>query len=47
MSNEILISLSRIKIDGELNIGNIISSFTRTSVDAGKMQKKMVFLLMV
>lgn len=37
MSNEIIISLSRIKIDGRLNIGNIISSFTRTSVDVGKM----------
>lgn len=46
MSNEILISLSRIKIDGELNIGNIISSFVGTNVDIGKMQK-MVFLLMV
>lgn len=39
MANEILISLSRIKIDGRLNVGNIISSFTRTSVDVGKIQK--------
>ena len=39
MSNEILISLSRIKIDGELNISNIISSFLGTNIDTAKMQK--------
>ena len=33
----ILNSLSR--IDGELNVGNIISSFVGTNIDTAKMQK--------
>ena len=33
----ILNSLSR--IDGELNVGNIISSFLGTNIDIAKMQK--------
>ena len=35
----ILNSLLRIKIDGELNVGNIISSFLGTNIDIAKMQK--------
>lgn len=37
MANEILNSLSR--IDGELNIGNIISYFLGTNINIAKMQK--------
>ena len=39
MANRILNSLLRIKIDGELNISNIISSFLGTNIDTAKMQK--------
>ena len=38
----ILNSLSRIKIDGELNIGNMINSFSSflgTNIDTAKIQK--------
>ena len=35
----ILNSLSRIKIDGELNVGNIFSSSVGTNIDIAKMQK--------
>ena len=33
----ILNSLSTIKIDGELNIGNMINSFVVTNIDIAKM----------
>ena len=35
----ILNSLSRIKIDGELNVGNIFSSSAGTYIDTAKMRK--------
>ncbi|MDY4446565.1 hypothetical protein [Campylobacter sp.] len=37
MTNEILNSLSR--IDGKLNIGNMMNSFIGTNIDTAKMQK--------
>lgn len=38
MANEILNSLLRIKIDGELNIGNMMNSFVGTNIDIAKMK---------